>query len=168
VEHEMPWFARLGLSELDLKTLMVYKSYLRGLRRVTKEFFTDDIFSFDDWLRDGTLLMQRLRNHYDEVSTQDQEQDSDSAPPDPTGASTSNHSRQGEALPTPYAGDDGYEDVRPTRKRKGPSLQLDIDLSSLCDGEECKTCGVWVDVAAEVGSQGKVTVWNHSNCLDIV
>lgn len=141
---ESPWFNNLNLGLTELRPAMLLKGYTRGIRAVTKDIFAPNWLDFNGILQQGIARLERLARW--------------EATPE-----------GGEPPESPALdGDDADAKCHPTRRRDGPSLQIVPDLSSFCDGRGCNTCGVWVDVAAEIGCSGKVTVWNHSHCFDVV
>jgi hypothetical protein len=143
-QSEMPWFEGLGLDALALRPLMLFKGYLKGIRRVTTDVLSPDWLDFNGTLQQGIAVFQRLLES-EEWSDAD-----------------------GSYEPPVLPGDSKDAELHQDRRRDGPSLQLAPDMSQLCNGGDCDTCGVWVDVAAELGCAGKVTVWNHSHCFDVM
>jgi hypothetical protein len=144
VSFEFPWFDNLDLSLTELRPAMFLKAYVKGIRAVTQDIFSPDWLDFNAMLQQGVARLQRLATWTATPEGED--------PPD---------------LPI-LDGDEEDQKVHPTRRREGPSLQMTPDLSKLCDIEGCDTCGVWVDVAAEIGCSGMTTLWNHSHLFDIM
>ncbi|KAJ9095042.1 hypothetical protein QFC19_007722 [Naganishia cerealis] len=143
-QSEAHWFNDLDLTDIELSPMMLYKGYLKGTRRVTRDVFVPDWLRFNALLQQGIERVRRLRareNHDDPL-----------------------HDFQVELL----SGDDLDRMLLADRRREGPSLQLSPDISRLCDGGPCTTCNIWVDIAVEIGCVGKVNVWNHNRCFDIV
>jgi hypothetical protein len=143
-QMELPWFNTLGLTSLELRPMMFIKSYLRGIHKVTRDVFLPGWLDFNGLLQQSIARVRRLAEW--ERWT---EEDGDFAE---------------QNLP----GDELDSLLHSHRRREGPSLQLSPDMSHICDQENCDTCGIWVDLAAELGCQGKVTVWNHKHCFDVV
>jgi hypothetical protein len=143
-QAEYTWCQELGMGGPEMRPLMLLKGYLKGLRRVTKDFLSGDWMDFNEALQQGVA---RLRRHRDWEQWPNEGQE-----------------YQEEEL----LGDDSDALAHPNRRREGPSFQLKPSMGGLCREGDCTTCGVWLDVAMELGCPGKVTVWNHSHCFDVV
>jgi hypothetical protein len=147
-QSELRWFEGLSLSTTELRPLMFYKAYLKGLRRATKDILLPTWLDFNQLLQQGIKRVRRLAEweaHHDDQGD------------------------GGEILEQEtLGGDDIDAALHQDRMRRGPSLQIVPSYSSICQQAGCEACGVWVDVAVEIGCAGKVTVWNHSDCFDIV
>ncbi|KAJ9093373.1 hypothetical protein QFC21_006403 [Naganishia friedmannii] len=143
-QSEYGWFAGLGFTDNEVAPLMLFKGYLKGLRRVTKDLLIPDWLDFNDILQQGIARARRL------ATWENREEDV---------AVNEASSLDGDEL-------DGL--LHGHRRREGPSLQIKPGMKALCNGLGCDTCSIWVDVAAELGCPGKVTVWNHSHCFDVV
>ncbi|KAJ9091746.1 hypothetical protein QFC19_008956 [Naganishia cerealis] len=140
---EKPWFDGLKLSDSYIRQAMFYKAYLKGLRRVTQGCLNPNWLDFNGLLQDGIRRFERLAAWDESQCSEDDFLD---------------------GLP----GDQADRRMNPNRKREGPSLRLIPNLTELCDGEGCLSCQVFLDTAAEVGCAGKVTVWDHHRCFQVV
>ncbi|KAJ9117423.1 hypothetical protein QFC22_004273 [Naganishia vaughanmartiniae] len=143
-QSEMRWAQDEGFCPTEIKPAMMLKGYLKGLRKATADHLVADWLDFNDTLQQGVARIRRLT----QWNTQADEDASFEV--------------------EDMEGDDQDLLVHPNRRRAGPSLQLVPDMSRVCVGGDCHTCGVWVDVAVEIGCAGKVTVWNHSHCFDAI
>jgi hypothetical protein len=143
-QAEYQWCQELGLGGTELNSMMLLKGYLKGLRRVTKDYLSSNWMDFNEALQQGVARIRRQRD-WEQWPNEEQEYPEEE-----------------------LLGDDQDRLAHPHRRREGPSFQLKPSMGNLCKEDGCTTCGVWIDVAMELGCSGKVTVWNHSHCFDIM